>query len=103
MPVIVSDTTPLNYLVLIEAAEILPRLYTRVLIPPAVREELNQPNTPASWLEVVSPRLPPDPALSHLDAGETQAIALVLEYQAELLLLGRTRRNHCGSRARLNV
>jgi predicted nucleic acid-binding protein len=74
MPVIVSDTTPLNYLVLIEAVDILPRLYTRVLIPPAVREELNQPNTPElvrswlaqspSWLEVVSPSLPPDPALS---------------------------------------
>jgi predicted nucleic acid-binding protein len=97
MPVIVSDTTPLNYLVLIEAVDILPRLYTRVLIPPAVREELNQPNTPElvrswlaqspSWLEVVSPSLPPDPALSHLDGGETQAIALALEYQAELLLL----------------
>jgi predicted nucleic acid-binding protein len=40
MAVIVSDTTPLNYLVLIEAVEILPRLYGRVLIPPAVREEL---------------------------------------------------------------
>jgi predicted nucleic acid-binding protein len=97
VPAIVSDTTPLNYLVLIEAVQILPRLYTRVLIPPAVREELSQSNTPAlvrswlarppSWLEVVSPTLPPDPALRHLDAGEIEAIALASEHRVELLLL----------------
>jgi predicted nucleic acid-binding protein len=46
MPVIVSDTTPLNYLVLIDAVEVLPRLYQRVLIPPAVRDELARPQTP---------------------------------------------------------
>jgi len=97
MPVIVSDTTPLNYLVLIDAAEILPRLYTRVLIPPAVRQELSQRNTPKpvrawlasvpSWLEVVAPALPPDPHLLYLDEGEAQAIALTLEYRADLLLV----------------
>ena len=89
MPAIVSDTTPLNYLVLIDAVELLPRLYQRVLIPPAVRDELTRPKTPEtvrrwmaqppSWLEVVTPALPPDPALSHLADGETQAIALALE------------------------
>src|SRR5882672_7822111 len=36
MQSIVADTTPLNYLVLIQAAEILPNLYRTVLIPPAV-------------------------------------------------------------------
>jgi predicted nucleic acid-binding protein len=93
LPAIVSDTTPLNYLVLIDAVELLPRLYQRVLIiPPAVRDELTRPKTPEtvrrwmaqppSWLEVVTPALPPDPALSHLDDGETQAIALALEYVA---------------------
>jgi len=95
--VIVSDTTPLNYLVLIEAVEILPRLYNRVLVPPAVQQELNQPNTPKAvrtwlaesppWLEAIPPALPLDPVLSHLDAGEVQAIALALEHRAELLLL----------------
>jgi predicted nucleic acid-binding protein len=94
---IVSDTTPLNHLVLINAVELLPRLYQRVLIPPAVRDDLTRPKTPEivrfwmaqppSWLEVVTPALPPDPALSHLDDGETQAIALALESRTELLLL----------------
>jgi len=31
MLVIVADTTPLNYLVLIETVDILPKLYERVL------------------------------------------------------------------------
>lgn len=97
MAVIVSDTRPLNYLVLIDAIEVLPRLYGRVLIPLAVREELNQPSTPEpvrvwlrrppSWLELVSPTRAPDPALSKLDLGEAQAITLALECRADLLLI----------------
>jgi len=47
MQSIVADTTPLNYLVLIQAAEILPNLYRTVLIPPAVKAELAHANTPA--------------------------------------------------------
>jgi len=46
MQSIVADTTPLNYLVLIEAAEILPKLYRKILIPPAVKAELTNANTP---------------------------------------------------------
>src|SRR5437879_13232274 len=47
MQAIVADTTPLNYLVLIQAADILPKLYRTVLIPPAVKAELAHANTPA--------------------------------------------------------
>jgi len=53
MQAIVADTTPLNYLVLIQAAEILPNLYRTVLIPPAVKAELAHANTPAivrAWI-----------------------------------------------------
>ena len=39
--VVVSDATPLNYLVLINAVEVLPRLFSAVLIPPAVAAELS--------------------------------------------------------------
>jgi predicted nucleic acid-binding protein len=42
MQSIVADTTPLNYLVLIQATDILPELYRTVLIPPAVKAELVQ-------------------------------------------------------------
>src|SRR5258707_13434118 len=53
MQAIVADTTPLNYLVLIQAADILPNLYRTVLIPPAVKAELAHANTPAivrAWI-----------------------------------------------------
>jgi predicted nucleic acid-binding protein len=97
MPVIVSDTTPLNYLIMIGAVEVLFRLYKRVLIPSAVRDELGHPSTPEVvrswlaqppyWLEIVNPVASPDPALSYLDMGEIQAITLALEHRAELLLI----------------
>ena len=64
--VIVADTSPINYLVLIDHIGILPRLYTRVLIPPAVFDELTHPAAPSPvrewterhpiWLEVISPK-----------------------------------------------
>src|SRR6266700_4411961 len=44
MQSIVADTTPLNYLVLIQATDILPELYRTVLIPPAVKAELAHAN-----------------------------------------------------------
>ena len=37
--VVVADTSPINYLVLIEQIDLLTRLYTRILIPPAVLAE----------------------------------------------------------------
>jgi predicted nucleic acid-binding protein len=97
MPPIVADTTPLNYLVLIEAAEVLHRLYIRVLIPPSVLAELSGPDAPAqvrtwalqprNWLRVAPLQAPADSALKHLDPGERDAIALAAEQQASLLLM----------------
>jgi predicted nucleic acid-binding protein len=43
---IVSNTSPVNYLVLIEAIDILPKLHERVAIPTAVWEELRAPRHP---------------------------------------------------------
>src|ERR1700747_602849 len=97
MQSIVADTTPLNYLVLIQATDILPELYRKVLIPPAVKAELAHANAPAvvrawisqppAWLEVVSLKQPVDSSLEHLDAGEREAISLASELQAILLLM----------------
>ncbi|HXB70914.1 MAG TPA: hypothetical protein VNY05_21950 [Candidatus Acidoferrales bacterium] len=46
--IVVADTTPLRYLVVIEREHLLPALYGRVLIPPAVADELSHENTPAA-------------------------------------------------------
>jgi len=37
--IVVSDTSPINYLVLIERHDLLPELFQRVLIPDAVHRE----------------------------------------------------------------
>lgn len=97
MTVVVADTGPLNYLAWIEAAEILPKLYGRILIPLAVWEELSHPKTPQivrnwlaiapTWLEVASLKQTVDPALAHLGRGEQEAITLSLERHAGLLLI----------------
>ena len=93
--VIVADTSPVNYLVVINQIGILPRLYKRVLIPPAVFDELTHPAAPGpvrewterrpDWLEVKSPKN--TVALAQLDLGESQAIALASELGAGVVLI----------------
>jgi len=51
--IVVSDTTPLNYLVLIDAIDVLPKLFQEVIVPPSVMAELTRLKTP----EVVAPSL----------------------------------------------
>ena len=43
---VIADTTPLRYLVVIDHQFILPRLFDRILIPQSVQEELQHPRTP---------------------------------------------------------
>jgi predicted nucleic acid-binding protein len=84
--IVVADTTPVNYLILIDEIDVLPRLYGRVVIPLAVHEELTHSRAPASvrvwiaqppdWLEILSTTPNTDTALEMLDAGEREAIAL---------------------------
>lgn len=97
MPLIVADTTPLNYLILIHAIDFLPNLYGRVLIPYAVRTELAHPSAPEvvrswisnlpAWLEVHKVSEPFDRALAGLDLGEQEAISLASKLHSSLLLI----------------
>jgi predicted nucleic acid-binding protein len=99
MIVVVADTSPLNYLIQIHCQDLLPALYERVLVPPAVIAELDHPATPAAvrtWLAhkpewIVLGRLqsPSDTlqALPELDPGEREAIQLALDTHADLLLM----------------
>ncbi len=94
--IVVADTTPLRYLVAIQRENLLPALYGRVLIPPAVGEELNHESTPEivrawmaarpNWLEVRQPALNTT-SEADLDQGELQALALAEEVAADLLLI----------------
>lgn len=46
MTVVVADTSPLNYLVLIGHIEILHTLYTRIVVPLEVLDELTNSDAP---------------------------------------------------------
>lgn len=108
MSVVVSDTSPLHYLILCGAEEILPRLFKQVIIPPTVFLELQQPNTPAdvkqwasalpSWVTVQKPSTL-NLALD-VDAGELEAICLAQEIRAAAVLMddraGRIAAQQCG-------
>lgn len=98
---VVADTSPLNYPALIDAIDVLPRLFGRVLIPEAVALELQRPRTPPkvasllivqpAWLAIQAPARPaPDPSdqeLERLGAGEREAIMLASEHRPDVLLL----------------
>jgi predicted nucleic acid-binding protein len=106
--VVVSDTSPLHYLILCGAENILPSLFQQIVIPPTVFNELQQLNTPPQvrqwasalpkWVTVQSPKI------THLDldvdAGELEAICLAQEIHADAVLMddraGRKAAIHCG-------
>ena len=93
--IIVADTSPLNYLVLIGEIDLLPDLFGQVIIPHAVLAELHALGTPEvvrewadsapSWLEVHTASFI-DPGIK-LGPGEVEAICLASELQADQLLV----------------
>ena len=95
MTAVVSDTSPINYLCLIEAIEVLPRLFDEVLIPPAVFAELRHPRAPravSDWLDSLPPWAKVQAPLvllpgMELDPGETEAISLALELELPAILI----------------
>lgn len=99
--IVVADTTPINYLILIGEIHVLEQLYGRIILPAAVREELLHPRAPAavrdwvasspSWVEILSPKLILDFAPVKLDRGEREAIALALELAADQMIVDEMR------------
>lgn len=95
---VVSDTSTLCYLILIEETQLLPELFTEIVIPPAVRDELAHPDAPVMvqdwiasppvWLSVVNaPAGSEDREIQRLDPGEREAILLAEQMNTDLLLL----------------
>jgi predicted nucleic acid-binding protein len=90
MIVIVADTGPINYLLLIQQIELLPHFFDRVLLPQQVHEELLGHGAPAvvntwalnlpEWCEVQTAAISNRPELDELDLGETAAIELALAH-----------------------
>lgn len=113
--IVISDTSAVTNLAAIQHLQLLSQLYNQVTIPDAVYCELAEIDPPvpgtlevqtAPWLEVrqvisraVVERLQVE---VRLDPGESEAIALALELNADLLLIderrGRAEANRLGIR-----
>ncbi|MGV2828660.1 DUF3368 domain-containing protein [Myxosarcina sp. GI1(2024)] len=94
--IVVSDTSPLNYLLLIDQIDLLSYLFEKIIIPDVVRDEMLDPDAPPALQQwVASP--PPwliiqavsviDATLSSLDPGEQAAITLAQTLSADLLII----------------
>lgn len=92
----VTNTTPLHYLVLIGAVDVLPKLFSEIVTPQSVLSELLHPRAPAAarswasqppgWLKVLPPknRLP---STARLGPGEADAISLAKEFRIREILI----------------
>jgi predicted nucleic acid-binding protein len=110
---VVSNTTPLNYLILIGRTEILRILYELVIIPGAVFEELTSPNAPKlvrdwtlnkpDWLAVKETPNITDSILDEIQIGERQAIVLAQETRSEFIILDDRRARRVAQDQGLNV
>lgn len=102
--IIISDTSAITNLAAVQYLQLVPQLYNQVIVPEAVYRELADIDPPvpgtlevqdAAWLEVkqvlngeVVERLQGE---VRLDPGESEAIALALELNADLLLIDERR------------
>lgn len=96
--IVVADSGPLHYLILLEHIELLRRFYGQVLVPEPVATELSAAGAPAvvrewitrppKWVDVRP--VPPDDVSTitdDLDLGERAAIVLAETMRADLLLI----------------
>lgn len=95
--IVVADTSPICYLIIIEQIDLLPQLFGKVMIPKAVYQELQATGTPEKvqkwitnipeWLEVAAVNIPDDNMLVNLHQGEKEAILLAERIQANLIII----------------
>ena len=88
--IVVSDTSPLTALLAVGAERLLTQLFTEVVIPCAVRDELLRSHSALPpWLrvEVVQNLTQARQYAQIVDSGEAEAIELALELRADRLLI----------------
>lgn len=95
--IVVADTSPICYLLLLGGITLLPQLYGQVLIPQVVQQELANERSPAvvqawisqppTWLSILPVDVPFDTDLDNLDLGEQAAIVLAEQQAANLIII----------------
>ncbi len=114
--IVISDTSAITYLAAIHHLQLLPQLYHQVTIPEAVYRELAdiEPPVPgtlevqgAAWLAVRA--VVNRAVVEHLqyelrlDPGESEAIALAIELNADLLLIDERRGRSAADRLGVKI
>ncbi|NCJ06464.1 DUF3368 domain-containing protein [Synechococcales cyanobacterium C] len=94
--IVVADTSPINYLLLIEQIDLLPYLFQKIVIPDVVHNEMRDPGapllvqkwiaSPPDWFKVKAVSVM-DRNLNSLDPGEQAAITLAQALPADLLII----------------
>jgi predicted nucleic acid-binding protein len=92
---VIADTGPVNYLILIGHIDLLPRMFERVVLPAAVHAELSTSLAPPAvqrwmadfpaWLEIAE--TPAAAVSTGIHKGEAAAIALAVAMHADLVLI----------------
>lgn len=110
---VISNNSPIRYLVLLDCMHLLSALFARVTIPREVEAELQRHRTPAvvrawiahppAWLDIRQVRGTPDADLLPLDGGEQEAILLAQERHADLVLLDDREARKAATRRTLRV
>lgn len=95
--IVVSDTSPICYLLLIDQINILQILYRGVTVPRTVADELRASESPSvvrhwiaqpsDWLQIHPIEIPQGIELGKLDPGEREAILLAEQLKADLVIL----------------
>jgi predicted nucleic acid-binding protein len=112
--IVISNTSPISNLAAIGHLELLQQLYSNIIIPPAVYQELidsgdTDPATLAvqtqSWIQTqpVSDRVLLETLQSNLDPGEAEAITLAVEIHADRLIIDERRGRNEAIRLGLQV
>lgn len=95
--IVIADTSPINYLIVIGEIDVLYSLFEEVIIPQAVFDELSHEKAPAivndfvankpDWLKIKAPEISNDPTLNRLGRGEREAIILAESLKADYLVI----------------
>jgi predicted nucleic acid-binding protein len=111
--IVVSDTSPIDYLTLIGHEALLQSLFGEIIFPASVFDELSHPGAPVqiqhllsarpAWLRIVEPTPDSGSGLGHLDRGERDAILLGIEMRADFVLMDEARGREAAQAMRLSV
>lgn len=110
---VVTNSSPLCYLMLIDQIHLLPLMFKQILVPEAVVRELcdgGAPNIvrewiarPPRWLRVQKPAGESGPQMERLHAGEREVILLAREIEADLVVMDEKAARRLAREQGLNV